>query len=103
MLAVLTSPWLLRAAAVRMLFPSKRGNETLKCPELDGAEIPLTVTAAAGSLTVPVTVTGLEFIKLRLVGEVIAIVAGGVPTTFNVSGLENARTRLPLKQRIPAK
>src|SRR5205085_2352442 len=40
-------------------------------------EIPLMVRVAAGSLTVPVTVTGLRLVTLRFAGEVIETLGAG--------------------------
>ena len=48
------------AVAVRMFGPSASGTWTLKRPLATGAGIPLMVTVAAGSLTVPLTVVGLR-------------------------------------------
>src|SRR5437899_2659219 len=73
-LAVLAAPWAFVATAVIVLFPSINGTETEKPPDPEGAAIPLTVTAALGSSTVPVTLVGLMLRKLKLGGEVIVIV-----------------------------
>src|SRR5215472_1381542 len=67
-------PPALCATTVMVLPPSFNGTGTEKVPELSGAGIPFTVTTALGSLTVPVTVTGLVLVKLRLIGEVMVMV-----------------------------
>jgi hypothetical protein len=70
---VLATPLEFVATAVRTFKPSTNGTGIEKLPELWGTEIPLTVRVAFGSLTVPVTVTGVMFVTLRFVGEVIVI------------------------------
>src|SRR5436190_13810584 len=52
-----------------------------------GAEMELTVTVAAGSSTVPVTVVGLRFRKLRLAGAVNATVGTGAYVKLSVDVL----------------
>src|SRR6202040_3174820 len=68
MLAVLT-PAAVVAVAVVFFGPSARGSAMLKAPFETGAGMELTATFAVGSLTVPLTVVGLRFKKLRLTGE----------------------------------
>src|SRR5258708_7491326 len=95
-LAVLIVPCEFFADAVRGLFPSCTATETVNVPPFTGAGRPLTVTVALGSLTVPFTVTGLEFTNARLGGDVRVITAGAAPATFRTIRLEKTRVRLPL-------
>jgi hypothetical protein len=60
------------------LGPSANGRATENIPALWGAESPLTVIVAVGSLIVPLMVVGLIFRKLRLLGEVIVITGAGM-------------------------
>jgi hypothetical protein len=71
-----TSPAASAATAVSTLLPSISGTETLNAPLLIGAPIPFTLTATAEALTVPFTVVGLWFKKVRFVGVVIDIEGG---------------------------
>jgi hypothetical protein len=58
------------ALAVTRFGPSARGTATLNLPSPIAAGMPLTDTEAEGPATVPVTVVGLMFKKLRLAGDV---------------------------------
>src|SRR5687768_7374344 len=64
MLAVPTAPVGAVAVAVMTFGPSANGTGVLKTPLPAGATIVFTITVAAGSSTVPVTVVGLIFRKL---------------------------------------
>src|SRR5260370_20890538 len=88
MVAVLTIPLVLVATTVRTLSPSTKGTGIEKLPELWGAGIPFTVRVAAGSLTVPLTVTGVRFVTLRFVGEVIVTCGAGAYVKLRVEEVE---------------
>jgi hypothetical protein len=83
------------ATAVSVLFPSIRGTAIENLPELEGVAIPFTVTVAKGSLTVPLTVTGLEFRNAKFDGTVSVTIAGASPVTLSTMRLEKIRFRLP--------
>ncbi len=87
-LALPSFPPAFRATAVSVLLPSVKGTWTVKLPELAGAATPLTVTVAFGSLTVPRTVVGLIFVKLKFPGEVIVTIGAGTCVTLTVPELE---------------
>ena len=73
------------ATAVNVLLPSVRGTKVENVPAESGAAIPLTVTVALGSFTVPRTVTGLVFVKLKFVGDVIVTRGAGISVRATVA------------------
>ena len=76
MLAVPAAPLGYVAVAAMIVGPSAIGKMMLNEPFDTGAGSELTVTVAAGSSTVPVTVVGLKFRYARFVGDVIVTVGG---------------------------
>jgi hypothetical protein len=74
---VLETPLALVATAVRTFSPSTRGTGIEKVPPPWDVEIPLIFTVAFGSLTAPLTVTGVRLETLRLEGKVIVIFGAG--------------------------
>src|SRR5260370_42102403 len=95
MLAVATAPSEVVAVAVMMFGPSANGRATEKIPALCGADSPLTVIVAVGSLTVPLMVVGLIFRKLRLAGEGIVNNGAGVKTNVKSTVLGLSSTPMP--------
>src|SRR5262245_52881352 len=73
------------ATAVNVLLPSTRGTSVVKVPPESGVAIPLTVTVAFGSLTVPRTVTGLVFVKLKFAGDVRVTRGAGIKVRATVA------------------
>src|SRR5512146_2173553 len=80
-LAVSVNPSLFTATAVMVLMPSCTGTVARKVLPVTGVAIPLTVTCAAGSTTVPVTLIGLWLNRAELTGEVILIWGGRTKAT----------------------
>src|SRR6267142_138794 len=83
MVAVPGVPPALCATTVMVLPPSFNVTGTEKLPELSGAAIPFMLTWASGSLTIPMTDTGVVLTALRLTGEVMVMM--GVAEKFTVS------------------
>src|SRR5262249_26366498 len=104
MVAVPGVPPPLCATAVIVFPPSFNGTGKEKLPEESGAAIPFTLTWALESLTVPVTVTGVVFTTLKLVGELMVMVgvAEKVTVTLDVLVLPATSVATTLITLAPA-
>ena len=96
MLDVLMVPPLLVATAVMVLRPSCRGTDALNDPLPTVAAMPLILTVASGSPTVPLTMIGATLMNERFAGLRIEMSVAVVPVMSTTSGGDSTGIAPPL-------